>query len=218
MMSNSHVKAVANEFRSLIIISILFCALTTASAQTAAESKNRCVGGNPSAPIKIEVFSCYQCPPCRDFYLETMRPLLKEFAAANKVCVIYYEFPLEIHDYAREAARFGEAARHLGQDQWQRVSEALYLNLDQWEGDRKKIEPIVSSVLSPDEMTEVKKLIKDPEISKTIDHDLVEGHNRYIRGTPTFFIHFKGKEKRIVGKLSYPVLKDYLEGLLKVKK
>ena len=201
--------------RSLIIISILLAVATLVMAQAGVDSKNRCVGGNPSAPIKIEVFSCYQCPPCRDFYLETIRPLLKEYAEINKVCVIYYEFPLEIHDYSREAAKYGEAARLLGQYQWQKVSEALYMYLDQWEKDRKKIKTFVSSVLSPNEMDKVNKLIGNPEIEKTIDRDLAEGQKRNIIATPTFFIHAEGKTKRIVGKVSYPVLKNYLEGLLR---
>ena len=32
-----------------------------------------CVGGKPIAPLKIEVFSDYQCPACREFYLTDVR-------------------------------------------------------------------------------------------------------------------------------------------------
>ena len=201
--------------RSSILISILLTITTSVMSQAGVDLKNRCVGGNPNAPIKIEVFSSYQCPACRDFYLETIRPLLKDYADSNKVCVIYYEFPWEIHGYSREAAKYAEAARLLGQYQWQEVSEALFMHLDQWEKDRKKIKTYVSSVLSPNEMDKVNKLIGNPEIEKTIDHDIAEGHKRYISATPTFFVNTKGKTKRIVGKVSYPVLKNYLEGLLR---
>jgi protein-disulfide isomerase len=173
------------------------------------------VAGDPSAPVKIEVFSCYQCPPCRDFYLETIRPLLKDYADNNKACVVYYEFPLKIHDYARDAARYGEAARRLGQDQWQRVSETLYQHLAEWRSDRKKIKIFVAGVLSSDEMEKVMELIKDPSIEKTIDDDIKEGHNRHIKGTPTYYIYAKGKRKKIFGTVSYPVMKDYIDRLLK---
>ncbi|SPD75276.1 putative Twin-arginine translocation pathway signal [uncultured Desulfobacterium sp.] len=200
--------------RSLIIIPMLLTIVTSVRAQTGAESKDRCVGGGPSAPVRIEVFSCYQCPPCRDFYLETIRPLLKDYGRSSKVCVIYYEFPLKIHDYSREAARYGEAARHLGQEQWQHVSEALYQHLYQWAVD-KNFEIVVAPVLSRDEMAGVRKIMEDPSVDQAIDKDIAEGHRRHITGTPTFFIYANGKSKRIVGSVSYPVLKDYIDGLLK---
>jgi protein-disulfide isomerase len=187
---------------------------TSLFAKTSIEITERCVGGDAHAPIKIEVFSCYQCPPCRDFYLDTVRPLLKEYGPKNKVCLIYYEFPLEIHNYAREAAQYGQAARSLGQDQWQRVSEALYEHLYKWREDRD-IVGVISSVLSYEEMEKLKQLVKDPSIDEAVERDIEEGQRRHITGTPTFFVHANGNVKRVVGKISFPILKDYLEGLLK---
>jgi len=202
------------KIQSFIVISVLLAVVSLAVAQTGVEAKSRIVGGKPSAPVKIEVFSCYQCPPCRKFYLETIRPLLKDYASSNKVCVLYYEFPLKIHNYSREAARYGEAARDLGQDQWQRISEALFQHLDQWQFDNN-IEAVVARVLSQEEMARVRKLIEDPSLDQIIDQDIAEGHRRHITGTPTFFIHAKGKTKKIVGTVSYPVLKDYIDRLLR---
>jgi protein-disulfide isomerase len=199
----------------LILMSILLAvASSTTGQQNPVASKGLIVGGQPNAPIKMEVFSCYQCLPCREFYLETIRPLLKEFARENKVSVIYYEFPLKIHDYSRDTARYSVAAYRLGQDQWQRVSEALYLKQSQWAIDGK-IEAVVAEVLAPDEMAKVKQFLKDPSIEQTIDQDIAIGYERKIPGTPTFFLYAKGREEKVVGKVSYPVLKDRLEQLLK---
>lgn len=200
--------------RVLIIVLILIAIAPSLMAQTGEESLKRCVSGDPGAPVKMEVFSCYQCPPCRKFFLDTIRPLVKDYAYKKKVCVIYYEFPLEIHGYARNAARYAEAARRLGPDQWQRVSEALYLHLEECKSD-KKIEAVAAGVLSKDEMARVLNLLKDPSIDQTINDDIAEGYRRQIKGTPTFFISAKGKTKRIFGTISYPVLKDYIDQLLK---
>jgi protein-disulfide isomerase len=201
--------------RSLIVVSLLLAITASVMAQPAGNTEGRCVGGNSSAPIKIEVFSCYQCPPCRKYYLETIRPLLRDYADDDRICIIYYEFPLEIHDYARDAAKYGEAARSLGQLQWQRVSDALYQHQAEWQADKSRIDAIVSEVLSKDDMDRVRKLIKEPFIEQVIDRDIAEGYKRNILGTPATFIHSDGKIEKFEGYLSYPILKNYIDGLLK---
>ncbi len=204
------------KIRFLIVMFILLAVapLTTGQQNPALSKGGLIVGGQPDAPIRMEVFSCYQCSPCREFYLETILPLLKEYARENKVCVIYYEFPLKIHNYSRDTARYAVAARRLGQDQWQRVSEALYEKQSQWASDGK-IEAVVADVLTPDEMAKIKQFLKDPSIEQTIDRDIAIGYERRITGTPTFFLYAKGREGKVVGRVSYPVLKDHIEKLLK---
>ncbi len=200
--------------KSVVISCLLVLLSVFAFAETTGRKKDRFVAGDADAPIKIEVFSCYQCPPCRKFYLNTIGPLIRDYAANSKIGIIYYEFPLEIHDYARDAARYGEAARSLGQNKWQQVSEALYQHLIEWRDDKSKIDSTVSEVLSKDEMDKVRKLMKDPSIEQIIDKDIAEGYRRNIRGTPTTFIDGGGKNQKFTGNLSYSVLKNYIEGLL----
>jgi protein-disulfide isomerase len=139
---------------------------------------------------------------------------LKEYARDNRVCLIYYEFPLKIHNYSRDTARYAVAAYRLGRDQWQRVSEALYTNQSQWAKDGK-IEAVVSEVLKPEELAKVKQFLKDPSLEQSIDQDIAVGYERKIQGTPTFFLQAKGREERVFGRVSYPVLKDRLDQLLK---
>ena len=68
------------------------------------------LGGRQDSPVRIEVFSDFQCPACRNFYLETIRQVLTKYCAEDKVCVIYHEFPLKMHQFSRLAARFGVRA------------------------------------------------------------------------------------------------------------
>ena len=87
------------------------------------------LGGQPGAPVKIEVFSDYQCPVCRTFYLETLKPLLADYTKENKIakiCVVYRDYPLDMHPFARKAARFALAANRLSRERWLRVTDALY--------------------------------------------------------------------------------------------
>jgi protein-disulfide isomerase len=193
----------------------LLAAASPLAAQTGLGMQNGyCVGGQPSAPIRIEVFSDYQCPACRAFFLETLRPLLRDYARENKVCLVYHDFPLQMHNYARVAARYAVAARRLGLEQWERVSAALYTDQLQWAEDGK-IEPVVARALPPDDMAKVKKLLEDPSINQTIDQEVALAAQRQIRSTPTFFLYANGREQRVEGSISYLILKDYLDRLLK---
>lgn len=171
-------------------------------------------GGTPNAPVKIEVFSDYQCPACRRFYLESIRQVLIEYSRDNKVSVVYHDFPIENHRYSPLATRYALAARRLGQSQWLRVIESLYADQSLWI-ENGNIEPVVARALSPEELEKVRQWVHSPEIGKQLDKAILLAKERSIQSTPTFFIIAKGKEQRVVGGVSYPILKYYLDQLLR---
>ena len=70
--------------------------------------------GSREAPITIEVFSDYQCPQCRVFYLDTARQLMLTYIPAGKVYYVHRDFPLSMHSHSREAARWANAAAIAG--------------------------------------------------------------------------------------------------------
>ena len=172
-----------------------------------------CVGGKPSAPVKIEVFSDYQCPSCRDFYLGTMRSILTKYADAGKVCVVYREFPLNIHPHAPEAARYAHAALQLGLRQWSEVTDALFMSQDRWAQDGK-VEAVVASALMKEEMSRLRVALKNPAIDAAIARDIETGRRRQVTATPTFFITANGKTEKAVGVVQYAILSRYLDSLL----
>jgi protein-disulfide isomerase len=118
-----------SRFRTFARLLILFGWFSTFAW---AEESGACVRGKASAPITLEIFSDFQCPSCRAFYLQTMQDVFKDYADTGKVCVVYRSFPLQIHAYAAEAARYGEAALRVGAAQWNLVANALFSNQDQW--------------------------------------------------------------------------------------
>jgi len=109
---------------------LLFAAVLAMAPALHAVDSGACIAGSISSPLKIEVFSDYQCPACRQFYLTTMRTIIPEYADSGKACVIYREFPLPMHNHAKEAARYGYAAMQLGVKQWELVTDALFMNQD----------------------------------------------------------------------------------------
>ena len=172
-----------------------------------------CVGGKPGAPVKIEVFSDYQCPACRIFYLETMRHVLSDYADAGKVCVVYHEFPLSMHPHAPQAARYGHAAMKLGVRQWFQVTDALFQAQDQWAASGQ-LEPVVAAALSKEDMERVRKLAQDPALNDAIRQDIELGRKLEVNSTPTFFLTAKGKTEKVASVVQYPILKRYLDYLL----
>lgn len=188
-------------------------ALPAAAQDNARETSGLCVGGNASAPIKIEVFSDFQCPACRTFYLQTMRSVLAEYASANRVCVVYREFPLRNHQYSREAARYAVAARRVGAWQWVQVTDRLYLDQSQWSEDGE-VDAVVARALSEKDMKRVRELLEDSGIDAEINRDIALGRQRGVRATPTFFVTSNGRTEKISSVVQYPILRRYLDSRL----
>jgi protein-disulfide isomerase len=195
---------------TIFLLSLLICICAIpAAAQTA-----DCLGGRLDSPIRIEVFSDFQCPACQQFYMDTMRSILKEYASKDKVCVIYHEFPLAVHQYAREAARYSLAAQKLGQQKWLTVVDAIFANQPKWSQDGS-IEAAVYKALSNDDFQKVKKNMADASINKVIEEDLALGQKRGVKSTPTFFLYYIGREQRVEGPVPFPVLKDFFDQIVK---
>lgn len=221
----------------LAIAVLLLCAALPLAAQTrpaqtqSSAVSERCLG-SPTAPVKIEVFSDYQCPACRSFYLDTMRLILQEYATTGRVCALYYEFPLQQHHLARDAARYAEAAGRIGPQQWVRVTEAIFLAQAQWtpqvenvasprpteaalQRARAQLEAVVAAALTPKEMALVRKSLADSaSLDAAIDRDVAQGRSRNVTGTPTIFITSNGQTHRVNGPVQYAIFKQFIERLL----
>lgn len=194
-------------------------ATPAATGRTGSDNRGElCLGGRPGAPIKIEVFSDYQCPRCRQFYLESLKPFLADYIEAgkiNKIYVVYHDYPLEMHKFARLAARFGLAAASLGREHWLRVTDVLYTEQAQWSMDGN-IEAVLAKSLDPTELLRVKTLAEDPAINDAVGQEIMLAQSRNITSTPTFFITTDtGRQQRVEGWITYTTLKDFIDRLLK---
>jgi len=183
-------------------------------AQNSSPSEEALLGGSLDAPIRIDLFSDYQCPACRNLYLETIRPVLKDYSEANKVCIVYHDFPLKSHQYAREAARYSQAALRVGRRQWLAVVDALYTNQPAWSQDGK-VEATVAAAVSPEDLQKIKGLLNYPYINESIDRDVALGQKRKVDSTPTLFVTAIGREQKVVGRIPYNVLRDYFNRIVK---
>ncbi len=170
--------------------------------------------GSKDAPVTIEVFSDYQCPQCRVFYLDTARQLMQTYIPAGKVYYVHRDFPLSMHSHSREAARWASAAALAGV--FQTAEETLYSKQDEW-GSTGKIEDALASALSPADMKKVRTIeaTQGPQIDAAIARDMALGDSRGVNGTPTIYVYHKGQMTPLPpGGVNYSLLKQYIDYLL----
>jgi protein-disulfide isomerase len=82
--------------------------------------------GSNSAPIKVFIWSDFQCPNCRRI-IEPMKYLVRKYP--NDVQVIFKQNPLPSHNKAYDAARAALAASRQGKF-WE-YHEVLFQNMGQ---------------------------------------------------------------------------------------
>jgi len=201
-----------HKLKSILVLAIM--TVWSMPARSADEAFGNVLGGSVNSPIRIEVFSDFQCPACRDLYLGTIRQVLQDYSSKDKVCIIYHEFPLSIHQYSREAARYAEATARLGQEKLLPVMDSLFTDQAQWSQDGS-LESSVSKALSRDDFQKVKKMLQDPSINSEIEKEVQLGLKREVKSTPTLFVHYIGKEQKAEGVVTYPVLKQFIDQVIR---
>lgn len=183
--------------------------------------------GSKDAPITMEVFTDYQCPSCRNLYENTLRPMINDYVASGKVYLIHHDFPLPMHKYSFEAARWANAAARVGE--FASVEAALYDNQDAWGADGN-IAKYVSAAMSGAEFKRVEKLMDgcmapvSPEAAQNshgcaldpyIEEDRAIGMRIPVQATPTYVISYKGQHlPPASGFVSWPILKQFFDSLL----
>ena len=151
--------------------------------------------GRKNAPIVIEVFTDFQCPGCRVFYLQTLTRVIEDYCNKGKVYLIHREFPLNRpdHRYSRDAARWAVACAGIGQ--YELAAAALFRDQAIWERSGN-IEATMASVLTPAELKKVKEEMtaSKEKIDAALERDIFAGNTFQIRGTPAFRILLHGTE------------------------
>ena len=168
--------------------------------------------GSPSAPIRIEVFSDFECPACKGLHEQVLPLLMKDYIISGKVFLVSREFPLRMHQYSREAAGYATAAARIGR--YQQVADALFLAQTTWEVNGKVWDAVVK-VLTPAEAGKVQLLAKDPTVLSEVQRDVDAGIAAGINQTPTMIVTHGTSRFPVAGAVNYNLLRSMLDGLLK---
>jgi len=154
--------------------------------------------GRNDAPVLIEEYGDFQCPPCG-----ALHPILKRIEGeyATQVRVAFHHFPLrEMHKNAGEASRAAEAAALQGKF-WQ-MHDLLFENQSQWK-DAAPARPFFlnyARTLGLD-LQKFTQDIDSSTVSTRVMNDEAAGAARGVTGTPTVFLN--GRE------VPYEVITNY---------
>jgi protein-disulfide isomerase len=217
MQSKSRLICKRLAFRGLKLLALLFVVLSIivpAIAQSQEKLPMNSVCGTLDAPIRLDVFSDFQCGYCRAFYLETVVQVRKIYAPEDKICIIYHEFPIETHAYGRKAARYSLAAQRVGRNQWLAVMDALYTKQEQWALDGN-IDAALQGAVSAEDLNQIKKNLQDPSIDTAIAEDIALALKKGVTGTPTVFMTALNKERLKAPYLTYKAWQEFFGRFVK---
>ena len=143
------------------------------------------VRGPNSAPVTIEEFGDFQCPPCA-----MMSGVLKkiEEEGKGKVRVVFRHFPLAVHAHARAASLAAEAAEMQGKF-WE-MHDLLYKEQPVWSKapEAATLFSSYAGTLGLD-LERFKKDVQNPEVIARVEGDQKRGASRGVTSTPTLFVN-----------------------------
>jgi protein-disulfide isomerase len=160
-------------------------AIAEATEAPAAETEH--VRGPADAPVTIEEYGDFQCPPC-GMLSEPLNQIERDFS--GKVRLIFHHYPLEKHLNARRASQAAEAAALQGHF-WE-MHDLLYKEQEAW-----------SKAMVPDGMfvgyatklgLDAEKFRADmwsPEVDARVSADEQRADKLGVKVTPTVFVNGK---------------------------
>src|ERR1043165_1639420 len=125
------------------------------------------VRGEAKAPVTLEEFGDFQCPPCGRV-AKDLKEIEKDYG--SRLRVVFHQFPLDMHPYARAAAIVSEAADR--QHRFWEMHDMLYQEQETWSkaADVPALFREYAGKIGLD-LERFEKDIKDPEVAAKVDAD-----------------------------------------------
>ena len=148
------------------------------------------VMGDPGAPVTIVEFSDFQCPFCARFHVQTLPLIMEEYIDQGKAKLVFRDFPIRsIHPNAMLAALAGECAYEQGG--FKPMHDMLFDNQRAWSGmgtDEAALLFAQYASAARLDRGAFESCLLDGRYVDEIMHDLEDGRQYGIGGTPGFFI------------------------------
>jgi protein-disulfide isomerase len=168
--------------------------------------------GRADAPLTLVEYTDYQCPFCRQFHITTFDEIKKNYIDTGKLRYVSRDFPLAMHENAKNAALAAHCAAEQGKF-WE-LRHVMIVNANQ-------LQPKNIGTYSSDLNLNVEKLttcIASGKYAPEVERSLAEGQSAGVSGTPSFIL---GRAQngsidgiRIVGALPYNAFDAKLKEML----
>ena len=174
---------------------ILLAAGVAAVFATSAAS-NDVVEGNPSAPVRVTIFSDLQCDYCQTFRTMLDEKLLPKYG--EQVAFVYRDLPLGRHNWAHTAAMvqrwvYAQSSRLGGIFQRELLSEQSHITPE-------SLKPWVIEFATRNKLSQqgIAAAMTDPGLSALVDGDIQIATTRGIKKVPTVVVAGKTFSETIV--------------------
>ena len=149
------------------------------------DAKSIHILGNPDAPVTLEEFGDFQCPPC-GMLSGPINQLEQDYH--QRLRVIFRHFPLAMHRHAREAALASEAAGQQGRF-WQ-MHDVLYREQAVW-SEAADVRPLFDDYagMLGLNIDRFKKDMESEQVKRRVAADQQQGTALGVTITPTIFIN-----------------------------
>ena len=157
----------------------------TQSVSANGDKESAHIRGDPDAPVTLEEFGDFQCPPCGQF-AGFVQELLREYN--SRLRVVFRNYPLPGHEHAREAAQAAEAAGLQGKF-WE-MYDTLYREQSLWSNasNARELFESYAGTLGLD-VDQFKKDVDSDKVRDRIDSDHALADFLGVKVTPTLFIN-----------------------------
>ena len=193
------------------LCALLLAALIPCLGQPLPADKDKAFG-NPSAAFRLDIFSDFECPACREYHMQILPQVEKDYGGSGKIYIVSHEFPLKIpaHKYSREAAYYATAAARVGK--YEAVADRLFLTQAAW-GESGKVWETVAAVLTPAEQKKVLALAKDPAVMAEVQSDYDLGMRLGVNSTPSLFLTHGMRRFPLPNFNNYTLFRSMVDGL-----
>jgi protein-disulfide isomerase len=165
------------------------------SADLVAKAKG-VVRGNTNAPVKVMVFSDFQCPWCA-LYATTIENQLKQtYVDAGKVVEIYHDYPIggEYHKYGFMVARAARCADD--QNKFWEFHDVAFQKQNEWSASSDLPTKLMSKYAADLGMDKKKfdACLQSDDHADVVEYNHQLGEQAGVNSTPTIFINGKKAE------------------------
>ncbi|MGH7443898.1 MAG: DsbA family protein [Longimicrobiales bacterium] len=160
-----------------------------ADASTLLERAQGITVGADDAPIKLLVFSDFQCPACRVWALSVEKPLKAEFVESGQAQLVYFDYPLAMHPHAFVVARAARCAAD--QDKFWEYHDLAFAQQDTWAfsaGTPGALLEEYAGTVGMDQ-AQFEQCLNSDAHAETVTANQMLGTQLGVRGTPTVFVN-----------------------------
>jgi protein-disulfide isomerase len=170
--------------------------------------------GNPNAPVRVVVFTDFQCPFCKQFH-ETMERIIDTYGKEGKVAWVYRHFPIaQLHPNAPQLAVAAECAGELGGNTafWKYANLLFSSGSDAATFDMNQL-PVFATEIGINRPL-FEQCLADTSLATNVENDFKDALNAGAQGTPYSVIMASGKTYPISGGQPYPAVQAVIEIVL----